>query len=76
MTEHSEGGTAMTLITMEEAANTLGVSLRTIRRWIASGQITAYRMGPRLIRVDAAQLFDEIKRQIVTASLESQGKAE
>ena len=28
------------------------VSTKTVRRWIASGQLAGYRMGPRLLRVD------------------------
>lgn len=54
------------MITLQEAANTYGVSVRTIRRWIASGQITAYRMGPRLIRLDAAQVAEQLLNQPVS----------
>jgi len=35
-----------------EAADRVGVSTKTVRRWIASGQLAGYRMGPRLLRVD------------------------
>ena len=35
-----------------EAAGRVGVSTKTVRRWIASGQLAGYRMGPRLLRVD------------------------
>lgn len=42
--------------TMEEAARLLGVSVKTIRRRIADGSITAYKYGPRLIRVDMRSL--------------------
>jgi excisionase family DNA binding protein len=34
-----------------------GVSEKTLRRYIAEGKITGYRLGPRLIRVD----LDEIE---------------
>jgi excisionase family DNA binding protein len=44
------------LIGLNEAAQRCGVHYRTIRRWIASGQIDAVRVGPRLLKVDAAQL--------------------
>ena len=37
---------------VSEAAARVGVSTKTIRRWIASGQLAGYRMGPRLLRVD------------------------
>lgn len=44
------------LIGLTEAANRCGVHYRTIRRWIAGGQLKAVRVGPRLLKVDAAQL--------------------
>jgi len=47
-------------ITIKEAAETVGVSARTIRRYIASGRIPAYRLGPRMIRVDADQLTEQL----------------
>ena len=34
-----------------EAAEHIGVSSRTIRRWIAEGRLRAVRFGPRTIRV-------------------------
>lgn len=44
------------LIGLPEAAERCGVHYRTIRRWIASGQLRAVRVGPRLLKIDAAQL--------------------
>lgn len=41
---------------IEDAANILGVSSKTIRRRIADGSIRALRFGPRLIRVDMRSL--------------------
>ena len=37
---------------MLEAAARTGVSVRTLRRRIAAGQLRAYRSGPRIIRLD------------------------
>lgn len=37
---------------MEEAAQILGVSVKTIRRRIADGTLVAKRFGPRILRVD------------------------
>ncbi len=48
------------------AAKYIGVSEKTIRRMIAEGQITGYRMGKRLIRVDLDEL-DELMRPIPNA---------
>ena len=41
---------------VQEAADYLGVSTKSIRRWISSGLIKAYRVGPKLIRVDLDSL--------------------
>jgi excisionase family DNA binding protein len=54
-------------LSLQEAARSRGCSERTIRRYIAAGLLPAYRMGPRLIRVDAAEL-DAMLRPIPTAS--------
>jgi excisionase family DNA binding protein len=49
------------MVSIAAAADHYGVSQQTVRRWIASGRITAHRVGPRLIRVD----LDEIEAKIV-----------
>jgi excisionase family DNA binding protein len=43
-------------VTIPEAAEYIGVSTKTIRRWITRGTIEARRFGPRLIRVNLASL--------------------
>ncbi|WP_392545267.1 helix-turn-helix transcriptional regulator [Oryzobacter telluris] len=48
---------------LAEAAERTGVSIRTLRRRISSGQLTAYRLGQRVIRVhpdDVDQLLMRI----------------
>lgn len=42
--------------TIAETANHLGTSPNTIRRMIARGELRAYRYGPRLIRIDPADV--------------------
>lgn len=37
--------------TLARAAEIYGVTEKTLRRWIASGRLTAYRFGPRQIRI-------------------------
>ncbi len=49
-----------------DAAARVGVSTKTVRRWIASGQLAGYRMGPRLLRVDPDE-FDRMLTVIPTA---------
>lgn len=44
------------LADLERAAEYAGCAARTIRRRIADGTLTGYRMGPRLIRVDLNEL--------------------
>jgi excisionase family DNA binding protein len=39
---------------------------RTLRRWIAAGRVPAYRLGPRLIKVDLDEL-DEFMRPVTCA---------
>jgi excisionase family DNA binding protein len=39
------------LISLAEAADHLDVSTRTLRRYIAAGRLTGYRVGPRLIKM-------------------------
>ena len=38
-------------LTIAQAADELGVSVKTIRRRIADGSLPAHRLGPRLIRI-------------------------
>ena len=45
-----------------------GCDERTLRRYIASGKLTAYRMGPRLVRVDLNEV-DNLMRPIPTAKV-------
>lgn|GEM_PF-935417 len=49
-------------ITIREAAETFAVSTRTIRRYIEDGRITAYRLGPKMIRLDP----DEVAQQLLS----------
>lgn len=44
------------LVTLTDAATYAAVSTKTIRRWIAAGNITGYRLGKRALRVDLHEL--------------------
>ena len=43
-------------LTIQQVATVKGVSSKTVRRWIAAGLLPAYRVGPRLIRIRAADV--------------------
>lgn len=54
-------------VSLADASEHVGVSERTIRRWIADGRLAGYRVGPRLLRVDRAEL-DALFAAIPTAT--------
>jgi excisionase family DNA binding protein len=58
MTSH---GNLPTYLSLEEAAEMLSLSIKTIRRRIADGNISAYRCG-RVIRVRAEDLEHALHR--------------
>jgi len=49
--------------TVQQAADYLKVSTKTIRRYITQGLVEAERVGPRLIRVNLASL-DNLGRSL------------
>jgi excisionase family DNA binding protein len=53
-------------ITIPQAAQRLGVEPRTVRRYIASGKLPAYRIGGEgFIRINA----DDVERLLVPVSV-------
>ena len=58
-------------LTLQDAADLLGTSPSSVRRMIARGDLRAYRYGPRLIRIDPADL--RAMRQPVTSLAELRG---
>lgn len=53
-------------LTQQQAADELGVSVRTLRRMIAEGDLPGYRAGARLIRVKQSDI-DALFRRIPAA---------
>ncbi len=49
------------LVSVEDAGSYVGMSTKTIRRRLADGSLTGYRIGPRLIRVDLNELEDGLR---------------
>lgn len=54
------------LVTLEVAAQYLGVSPKTVRQWISEGKLTGYRLGNRMLRVDQNEL-DGLLRPLAAA---------
>ena len=64
--EETVRDTARHWISLNEAAEYLGVQPLTVRRMVARGDLTAYRLGSRLLRFDRAEL-DAAMRPVPTA---------
>lgn len=56
------------LVTLDAAAEYLGVAPLTLRRRIATGSLRAYRLGPRIIRVDLSDV-DALLRPVTSGDL-------
>lgn len=54
------------LESLESAAARLAVHKRTIRRYVADGTITGYRVGAREIRVDPVEVDEKLLQPIPT----------
>ena len=55
------------LTSIAEAAAAFDVTPKTIRRRIADGTITGYRVGPKLLRVDLGEIEAKLIRQVPAA---------
>lgn len=55
------------LIPLADAAAQTQLNVRTIRRYIAAGRLTGYRVGPKSIRIDQVEL-DALSKPIPTVS--------
>lgn len=53
----ASGSDARRLISLKTAANLVDVDAKTIRNWIASGQIRGFRINGHLLRVNHAELL-------------------
>ena len=65
-TRNAPHTTPRRLISIADAAAYADVSTRTIRRYIADDRLTGFRVGPRLVKVDLADL-GKLARPIPTA---------
>jgi excisionase family DNA binding protein len=44
------------IASINDAAEYAGVSTKTIRRYVSAGRLTGYRFGPRLIKINLAEV--------------------
>lgn len=61
----SKAAPTRSFTTIEAEAERLAVNPRTLRRMIARGELTAYRFGDRMIRLDSHEV-DAMLRPIPT----------
>jgi excisionase family DNA binding protein len=52
-------------VPISQVCETYSVSERSVRRWIASGRLSAIRLGGKSIRVD----LDEVERNFVKSAI-------
>ena len=52
-------------LTVGDVAARMKCTPRTVRNWIASGELKAYRYGARMIRIDPADL-KKMRRPVTT----------
>jgi excisionase family DNA binding protein len=50
--------------TIKQSAEALQVSDKTMRRYIRDGRVKAYRLGPRLVRVDRESLLKLARKRL------------
>ncbi|MEU4417321.1 helix-turn-helix domain-containing protein [Nocardia salmonicida] len=55
------------LISLKTAAALVDVDSKTIRNWIAAGDIAGYRINGRLLRVERAELLALIRPTTLTS---------
>jgi excisionase family DNA binding protein len=60
----------VTYITINAAAERLSCHPKTVRRLVSAGQLTAFRVGPRMLRLDVAEI-DKVLRPVPTVKASS-----
>ena len=58
---------ARRLAPLPDAAKYIGVTNRTLRRWISDGLLTGYRLGRKTVRVDLNEVDEALCKPIPAA---------
>ena len=58
---------ARRLASLDAAAKYIGVTDRTLRRWIADGDLIAYRLGRRVVRIDLDEVDQALCKPVPNA---------
>ena len=58
---------ARRLASLDATAKYVGVTDRTLRRWIADGDLTAYRLGRRVVRIDLDEVDQALCKPVPNA---------
>lgn len=58
------------LLTLDEAAQRLGIHVATLRAWVREGRVPAYRLGKRFARVRWDELVESLATQAPSKRLE------
>ncbi|WP_425298086.1 helix-turn-helix domain-containing protein [Nocardia brasiliensis] len=53
----NSGRSARNLVSVPRAAEMIGISTKTLRRWIDADKVPAYRVGEHSIRVDRDEVL-------------------
>lgn len=61
MSVSSHQHTGAHFLSTKEAAKHIGVSVNTLRKYVAKGLVPAHKFGERLLKFDPAELDDAVK---------------
>ena len=61
---HRKGTVAQLLARLKTASEQKHISVKTLRRYIAHGRISAYRLGPKIMMVDLNEINAVLLKRI------------
>ena len=61
----------MAYLTKPQAAETLQISVRTLEGLISRGQLPAYRIGPKCVRIDSEDLDEYVAARRIAPAVKT-----